>query len=154
MYTNFSDIRLQKQDRVLIIMGATHTPILTFSLEISPKYMLRKFAEYTKFYGKKKLSTENTATIAFSKAKCLFWRIHLINETLVKKQITPSSQCCTNFQFVFAFQQHTMFFNIGKQPCRIRKITPSLIVIILRLQLSTTLLIICLNARLQFHINF
>jgi len=52
MYTNFSDIPLTKQDRVLIIMGATHTAYFDIFIGNSPKYMLENSAEYTNFTEK------------------------------------------------------------------------------------------------------
>ncbi|MBK6266717.1 hypothetical protein JKA74_16850 [Marivirga sp. S37H4] len=49
MYTNFSDIPLTKDDRVLIIMGATHTAYFDIFIGNSPKYMLENTAKYTNY---------------------------------------------------------------------------------------------------------
>lgn len=49
MYTNFSDIPLTKDDRVLILMGATHTAYFDIFIGNSPKYMLVKPEEYTNY---------------------------------------------------------------------------------------------------------
>ncbi|MBQ0786696.1 MAG: hypothetical protein KBT69_04295 [Oceanihabitans sp.] len=49
MYTSFSDIPLTKKDRVLIIMGATHTAYFDIFIGNSPKYILENSDEYTKF---------------------------------------------------------------------------------------------------------
>ena len=53
MYTNFSDIPLTKNDRVLIIMGATHTAYFDVFIENSPKYSLVNVAKYTTFAARK-----------------------------------------------------------------------------------------------------
>lgn len=55
MYTNFSDIPLTKSDRVLIIMGATHTAYFDIFIGNSHKYTLENTEEYTK-YSKKNLA--------------------------------------------------------------------------------------------------
>jgi len=52
MYTNFSDIPLTKEDRVLIIMGATHTAYFDVFIGSSPKYILENLDEYTNYGGK------------------------------------------------------------------------------------------------------
>lgn len=52
MYTNFSDIPLTKDDRVLILMGATHTAYFDIFIGNSPKYMLEKLEEYTNYEEK------------------------------------------------------------------------------------------------------
>tara|TARA_R110002051_G_scaffold63132_5_gene114966 strand:- start:93118 stop:93951 length:834 start_codon:yes stop_codon:yes gene_type:complete len=52
MYTNFSDIPLTKKDRVLIIMGATHTAYFDIFIGNSPKYILENSYEYTNFTKK------------------------------------------------------------------------------------------------------
>lgn len=52
MYTNFSDIPLTKNDRVLIIMGATHTAYFDIFLGNSPKYLLKNAADYTNYTPK------------------------------------------------------------------------------------------------------
>ena len=52
MYTNFSDIPLTKNDRVLIIMGATHTAYFDIFIGNSPKYILENLDEYTNFTEK------------------------------------------------------------------------------------------------------
>lgn len=52
MYANFSDIPITKNDRVLIIMGATHTAYFDLFLGNSPKYMLENSADYTKYVEK------------------------------------------------------------------------------------------------------
>lgn len=49
MYTNFSDIPLTKNDRVLIIMGATHTAYFDIFIGNSPKYVLENAAQYTNY---------------------------------------------------------------------------------------------------------
>ena len=49
MYTNFSDIPLTKNDRVLILMGATHTAYFDIFIGNSPKYALENTAAYTTF---------------------------------------------------------------------------------------------------------
>jgi len=49
MYTNFSDIPLTKNDRVLIIMGATHTAYFDIFLENNPKYQLQDIRNYTNY---------------------------------------------------------------------------------------------------------
>lgn len=48
MYANFCDIPLQKNDRVLIILGATHTAYFDIFLENNPKYKLENIADYLK----------------------------------------------------------------------------------------------------------
>ncbi|SHJ80400.1 hypothetical protein SAMN04487911_13915 [Arenibacter nanhaiticus] len=52
MYTNFSNIPLTKNDRVLIIMGATHTAYFDIFLGNSPKYILENATEYTNYTDK------------------------------------------------------------------------------------------------------
>jgi hypothetical protein len=52
MYTNFSDIPLTKNDRVLIIMGATHTAYFDIFIGNSPKYIMENTAEYTNYTEK------------------------------------------------------------------------------------------------------
>ncbi|TDU39792.1 hypothetical protein BXY82_1823 [Gelidibacter sediminis] len=52
MYSNFSDIPLTKNDRVLIIMGATHTAYFDIFLGNSPKYLLENAADYTNYTPK------------------------------------------------------------------------------------------------------
>lgn len=52
MYTNFSDIPLTKNDRVLIIMGATHTAYFDIFIGNSPKYNMENTAEYTNYTKK------------------------------------------------------------------------------------------------------
>lgn len=52
MYTNFSDIPLTKNDKVLIIMGATHTAYFDIFIENSPKYILENATNYTNFQKK------------------------------------------------------------------------------------------------------
>jgi|TARA_B110000208_G_C11776312_1_gene432128 hypothetical protein len=52
MYTNFSDIPLTKNDRVLIIMGATHTAYFDIFIGNNPKYILENLDEYTSFTEK------------------------------------------------------------------------------------------------------
>ena len=49
MYTNFSDIPLTKNDRVLIIMGATHTAYFDIFIENNPKYQLQNISNYTNY---------------------------------------------------------------------------------------------------------
>tara|TARA_R110002049_G_scaffold93815_4_gene231581 strand:- start:5241 stop:6068 length:828 start_codon:yes stop_codon:yes gene_type:complete len=49
MYTNFSDIPLTKNDRVLIIMGATHTAYFDIFIGNSPKYILENTTQYTNY---------------------------------------------------------------------------------------------------------
>lgn len=49
MYSNFSDIPFTKDDRVLIIMGATHTAYFDIFIGNSPKYLLENTAEYTNY---------------------------------------------------------------------------------------------------------
>lgn len=49
MYTNFSDIPLNNDDRVLIIMGATHTAYFDIFIGNSPKYVLENTAKYTNY---------------------------------------------------------------------------------------------------------
>ncbi|MCK0158240.1 DUF5694 domain-containing protein [Cellulophaga sp. F20128] len=49
MYTNFSDIPLTKNDRVLIIMGATHTAYFDIFIGNSPKYILENTTNYTDY---------------------------------------------------------------------------------------------------------
>jgi len=49
MYTNFSDIPLTKKDRVLIIMGVTHTAYFDIFIENNPKYQLRNITNYTDY---------------------------------------------------------------------------------------------------------
>lgn len=48
IYSNFEDIPLTKEDRVLIILGATHTAYLDFFLENNPKYQLENTVDYFK----------------------------------------------------------------------------------------------------------
>jgi hypothetical protein len=52
MYTNFSDIPLTKDDRVLIIMGTTHTAYFDIFIGNSPLYILENMTKYTN-YAKK-----------------------------------------------------------------------------------------------------
>lgn len=52
MYTNFSDIPLTTDDRVLIIMGATHTAYFDIFIGNSPKYMLENPDTYTNYIEK------------------------------------------------------------------------------------------------------
>jgi len=52
MYSNFSDIQLTKDDRVLIIMGATHTAYFDIFIGNSPKYMLENVTDYTNYMEK------------------------------------------------------------------------------------------------------
>jgi hypothetical protein len=49
MYSNFSDIPMTKNDRVLIIMGATHTAYFDVFLGNSPKYVLEDLEKYTDY---------------------------------------------------------------------------------------------------------
>lgn len=49
MYTNFSDIPLTKNDKVLIIMGATHTAYFDIFIENNPKYQLQDIRNYTNY---------------------------------------------------------------------------------------------------------
>ncbi len=49
MYTNFSAIPLTKKDRVLIIMGATHTAYFDVFIGNSPKYKLEKVDNYINY---------------------------------------------------------------------------------------------------------
>ena len=49
MYTNFSDIPLTKNDRVLIIMGSTHTAYFDIFIENNPKYQLQDIRNYTNY---------------------------------------------------------------------------------------------------------
>ncbi len=48
MYSNFNQIKLTKDDRVFILMGATHTAFFNMWLERSPKYQLVDVCEYLK----------------------------------------------------------------------------------------------------------
>jgi hypothetical protein len=52
MFSNFSDIPVTKNDRILIIMGATHTAYFDVFIESSDKYILEDISKYTK-YSKK-----------------------------------------------------------------------------------------------------
>jgi len=52
MYTNFSDIPLTNNDRVLIIMGATHTAYFDVFIGNSPKYNMENTEEYTNYTKK------------------------------------------------------------------------------------------------------
>ncbi|NKI27978.1 hypothetical protein HCG49_15560 [Arenibacter sp. 6A1] len=52
MYANFSDVPLTKNDRVLIIMGATHTAYFDIFLGNSTKYILENAMEYTNYKEK------------------------------------------------------------------------------------------------------
>jgi hypothetical protein len=52
MYTNFSDIPLTNDDRVLIIMGATHTAYFDIFIGNSPSYILENITEYTNYTKK------------------------------------------------------------------------------------------------------
>lgn len=52
MYTNFSDIPLTKNDRVLIIMGATHTAYFDIFIGNSPNYILENPIDYTNYTEK------------------------------------------------------------------------------------------------------
>ncbi len=49
MYSNFSDIPLTKDDRVLIILGATHTAYFDVFIENNPKYELENVSSYTDY---------------------------------------------------------------------------------------------------------
>lgn len=49
MYTNFSDIPFTKSDRVLIIMGATHTAYFDVFIGNSPKYILENPMNYINY---------------------------------------------------------------------------------------------------------
>lgn len=49
MYTNFSDIPLTKEDRVLILMGATHTAYFDVFIGNSAKYFLEDASKYTNY---------------------------------------------------------------------------------------------------------
>lgn len=49
MYANFSDIPFTKDDRVLILMGATHTAYFDVFLGNSPKYELANAENYTTY---------------------------------------------------------------------------------------------------------
>ncbi|WP_081211862.1 DUF5694 domain-containing protein [Salegentibacter sediminis] len=49
MYANFSAIPLEKDDRVLIILGGTHTAYFDIFLKHNPKYKLIDATEYTDF---------------------------------------------------------------------------------------------------------
>lgn len=49
MYTNFSDIPLTTDDRVLILMGATHTAYFDVFIGNSPKYRLENPGDYTNY---------------------------------------------------------------------------------------------------------
>tara|TARA_R110000868_G_scaffold38956_3_gene136102 strand:+ start:638 stop:1459 length:822 start_codon:yes stop_codon:yes gene_type:complete len=48
IYSNLEDIPLSKEDRVLIILGATHTAYLDVFLENNPKYKLENALDYFK----------------------------------------------------------------------------------------------------------
>lgn len=49
MYTNFSDIPLNQEDRVLIIMGATHSAYFDVFISNSSKYLLEDASNYTTY---------------------------------------------------------------------------------------------------------
>ena len=49
MYTNFSDIPMTNEDRVLILMGPTHSAYFDVFIENSPKYKLENAVEYTNY---------------------------------------------------------------------------------------------------------
>ncbi len=49
MYTNFSDIPVTKADRVLIVMGATHTAYFDVFIANSSKYTLENASNYTQY---------------------------------------------------------------------------------------------------------
>ncbi len=49
MYSNLSDIPLTKGDRVLIVLGATHTAYLDIFIENNPKYQLENVSSYTNY---------------------------------------------------------------------------------------------------------
>lgn len=49
MYSNFSDIPLTKDDRVLILMGATHTSYFDIFIGNSQKYILENATKYTAY---------------------------------------------------------------------------------------------------------
>ncbi|HEY9185863.1 MAG TPA: DUF5694 domain-containing protein [Salegentibacter sp.] len=49
MYANFSAIPLEKEDRVLIILGGTHTAYFDIFLKHNPKYKLVDASRYTDF---------------------------------------------------------------------------------------------------------
>ena len=49
IYTNLLNIPLTNNDRVLIVMGATHTSYLDVFLENNPKYKLEEATEYTNY---------------------------------------------------------------------------------------------------------
>jgi len=49
IFANFSDIPLTENDRVLILMGATHTAYLDIFIENSPLYKLENTATYTNY---------------------------------------------------------------------------------------------------------
>ncbi|QBQ42111.1 hypothetical protein E2P86_13500 [Sphingobacterium psychroaquaticum] len=48
MFSNLNQVPLTKEDRVLVILGATHTAFLTEFMKRSPKYELKDVAEYLK----------------------------------------------------------------------------------------------------------
>ena len=48
IYSNFEDIPLTKEDRVFILLGATHTAYLDIFLENNPKYKLENTLDYFK----------------------------------------------------------------------------------------------------------
>lgn len=48
MYSNFNQIELKEDDRVFILMGATHTAFFDMWLERSPKYELIEIDDYLK----------------------------------------------------------------------------------------------------------
>lgn len=48
MYSNFNQIPLSSDDRVLILMGATHTAFFKYWLERSPKYIPQNVFDYLK----------------------------------------------------------------------------------------------------------
>lgn len=49
MYANFSKIEMNSHDRILIIMGATHTAYFDIFLGNSPKYILEDASKYTNY---------------------------------------------------------------------------------------------------------
>lgn len=49
MYSNFNDIQMTENDRVFILLGATHTAYFDIFLENSPKFQLENPNEYTDY---------------------------------------------------------------------------------------------------------
>lgn len=49
MYSNFNDIEMTENDRVFILLGATHTAYFDIFLENSPKFQLENPSKYTDY---------------------------------------------------------------------------------------------------------